>query len=94
MDPIRLVQNILGGGDVQRDRLDIAELELRQANLVRRRREVTEVSASEVIDLVLGWERLERRVELLVSQLQNRTQRETVMEAVYRTGAGSTTSML
>ena len=28
LDPIRLVQNVLGGGDVQRDRLAIADLEL------------------------------------------------------------------
>ncbi|NEP54534.1 MAG: TolC family protein [Moorea sp. SIO3C2] len=94
LDPVRLVQNILGGGDVQRDRLDIAELELRQADLVRRRWEVTEAIASDVIDLVLEWERLDRRVELLVSQLQTQTQRQAVMEAAYRTGAGSTTSML
>ena len=28
MDPVRLVQNVLGGGDVQRDRIAIAGLEL------------------------------------------------------------------
>lgn len=93
-DPIRLIQNILGGGDVQRDRLDIAELELRQADLVRRRWEVTEAIASDVVDLVLEWESLDRKADAMVGQLQTQQQREAVMEAAYRTGSGRTTSML
>lgn len=90
----RLIANILGGGDMQRDRLDIAELEFRQAELVRRRWEVTEAIASQVVDLVLDWERLERRLELAETQLQTQRQRAEVMEAAYRTGSGSTASML
>ena len=34
LDPVRLVQNVLGGGDVQRDRLAIAALELEAENLI------------------------------------------------------------
>lgn len=94
LDPIRLVQNVLGGGDVQRDRIDIAELELRQADLIRRRWEVTEDTAQTVVDLVLDWESLDRRVGLQIAQLQTQRQREAVVEAGYRTGSGSTTSML
>lgn len=90
----RLVANILGGGDMQRDRIAIAELELRQADLVRRRWEVSEAIAQDIIELVLDWERLGRRLDLLNDQLQTQRQREAVMEAAYRTGAGSTTSML
>ena len=93
-DPIRLIQNLLGGGDVQRDRIDIAELELRQADLVRRRWEVSEAIASEVIDRVLEWERLDRQVGLMIAQLHTQRQRAAVIEAGYRTGSGSTPSML
>ncbi|MEA5467038.1 hypothetical protein [Leptothoe sp. PORK10 BA2] len=35
LDPIRLIQNVLGGGDVQRERIAIATLELEAANLIR-----------------------------------------------------------
>ena len=94
MDPIRLIQNILGGGDVQRDRIDIADLELRQADLVRRRWEVSEAIAQEVIDRVLEWERLDRQVGLMITQLHTQRQRAAVIEAGYRTGVGSTPSML
>ena len=90
----RLIANILGGGDMQRDRIAIAELELRQADLVRRRWEVSEAIARDIIDLVLDWEQLGRRLELMDTQLQTQQQREAVMEAAYRTGSGSTASML
>lgn len=90
----RLIANILGGGDMQRDRIAIAELELRQADLVRRRWEVSEAIAQDIVDLVLDWERLGRRLELMDTQLQTQQQREAVMEAAYRTGSGSTSSML
>ena len=46
------------------------------------------------IRVVLDWERLGRRLDLLNDQLQTQRQREAVMEAAYRTGSGSTTSML
>ena len=94
LDVVRLVQNLLGGGEMQRDRIQIAELELRQADLIRRRQEVAEGLGRDVIRLVLRWERLERNAELLDSQLLTQRQRVAVLEAGYRTGSGSTTSML
>lgn len=69
MDPVRLVQNVLGGGDVQRDRIEIATLELEAANLIRRREEVAEGIAREIIDLVLNYEHLDRQAVLVVWQL-------------------------
>ncbi|MGB3495208.1 MAG: hypothetical protein WBA57_20935 [Elainellaceae cyanobacterium] len=93
-DPVRLVQNLLGGGDVQRDRLVIADLELQQADLVRRRWEVSEAIAQTIIDEVLNWERLDRQLELLDSQMLTQQQQQAVMEASYRTGSGSTATML
>lgn len=90
----RLIANILGGGDMQRDRIAVAELEFRQAELVRRRWEVSEAIAQDIVGLVLDWERLERRLALMETQLQTQRQRAEVMEAAYRTGSGSTASML
>ena len=34
VDPLRLVANIFGGGDVQRDNIAIADLEVKAATLV------------------------------------------------------------
>ena len=94
LDPLRLVQNLLGGGDVQRNRLAIANLEVLAADLVWRRKEVAESLAREVIDGVLEYEALGRRLELLESQLETQLQQQVVMEVVYRTGQGTTATML
>ena len=94
LDPLRLVQNIFGGGDVQRNRLAIANLEIQSADLIRRREEVAEGLAREVIDLVLEYEAADRHLETLQSQIATQASRQAVMEASYRTGAGSTTTML
>ena len=93
-DPVRLVQNLLGGGDMQRDRLAIAELELQQADLVRRRWEVSEAIAQTIIDQVLNWERLDRQLDLLETQSLTQQQQQAVIEASYRTGSGNTATML
>ena len=94
LDPLRLVQNIVGGGDVQRDRIAIASLELEAANLLRRREEVAEGIASDVVDLVLSHDAFIRRGNLAYSRLVTQQQRQVVQEAKYRTGQGSTDSML
>ncbi|MEM8611161.1 MAG: hypothetical protein AAGF93_04005 [Cyanobacteria bacterium P01_H01_bin.105] len=94
LDPIRLIQNVLGGGDVQRDRIAIATLELETANLIRRREEVAEGITRDVIDLVLAHEKLLRRGELIASQLATQELRQATQEAKYRTGQSSTDAML
>lgn len=94
LDPMRLVQNVLGGGDVQRDQIAIASLELEAANLIRRRAAVAEGLAGDVVGLVLKYEKLGREVALAQSQLEAHRMRTAVMEAAYRSGQGSTTSML
>lgn len=94
LDPIRLVQNVLGGGDVQRDRLAIATLELETADLIRRREEAAESITRDVIDLVLAHEKLDRQAELIESQLESHLLRVAVAEARYRTGQGATSSMI
>jgi hypothetical protein len=94
VDPFALVQNILGGGEVGRDRLRVADLEVEAANLIRRREEVATAIAREVIDQVLGYEQLGRQGELLDSQIVTQRNQQAVMEASYRTGGGSTSAML
>lgn len=94
MDPLELVQNILGGGNVGRDRLEVAALEVEAANLIRRREEVAEALAREVVDQVLEYEQLGRRLELLDAQIVTQEQREAVLEVSYRMGEGSTINML
>lgn len=93
-DPFALAQNILGGGDVGRDRLDVAAIEVEAANLIRRREEVATALAREVIDQVLQYEQLGRQLELLDSQIVTQRQRQAVMEVGYRMGEGTTGTML
>ena len=93
-DPFALVQNILGGGEVGRDCLRVAEIEVEAANLIRRREEVATALAREVIDQVLQYEQLGRQLELLDSQIVTQRQRQAVMEVGYRMGEGTTGTML
>ena len=93
-DPFALVQNILGGGEVGRDRLDVAAIEVEAANLIRRREEVATALAREVIDQVLQYEQMGRQLELLDSQIVTQRQRQAVMEVGYRMGEGTTGTML
>ena len=52
LDPMQLIQNLLGGGAVQRNEIAIAELEMRAADLIRRRQEVAEGLGRDIILLV------------------------------------------
>lgn len=94
LDPLELVQNLLGGGDVQRDQVAIASLEVQAADLVRRREEVAEDLAREVIALVMDHERLDRELTLLASQLETQQLQQAVQESAYRTGQGNTVQMM
>ncbi|MEL7354378.1 MAG: hypothetical protein AAFZ17_03145 [Cyanobacteria bacterium J06650_10] len=67
LDPVELIQNVLGGGDVQRDRLMIASLELQSAELIRRREVADEALARDVVDAVLRYEKLGREIALISS---------------------------
>lgn len=94
LDPIRLLQNVFGGGDVQRDRLAISNLELEAANLIRRCETVAEEITRDVVDRVLNYEKLDRQLALTTTQYETQQQRQAVMEAAYRTGDSSTIRML
>jgi outer membrane protein TolC len=100
-DPLRIAANLLGGGDVQRDNIAIAELEVKsaeleayQANLHRRQAEVKSQLREDVLSLVLEYEAAERKYILAQSKLATYSQQRQLIEIDYQFGNGSTTQML
>ncbi len=100
-DPLRIAANILGGGDVQRDNIAIADLEVKsaeleayRANLHRRKAEVSSQLREEVLGLVLEYEAAEREYVLAQSKLATYNQQRQLIEIDYQFGNGSTTQML
>ena len=100
-DPLRIAANILGGGDVQRDNIAIADLEVKsgeleayRANLHRRKAEVESQLLQEVLGLVLDYEAAEREYVLAQSKLATYHQQRNLIEIDYQFGNGSTTQML
>jgi predicted ATPase len=101
LDPLRIAANVLGGGDVQRDNLAIADLEVKsaeleayRANLHRRKAEVKSQLRDEVLSLVLKYEAAEREYVLAQSKLATYSQQRQLIEIDYQFGNGSTTQML
>ena len=101
LDPLRIAANVLGGGDVQRDNIAIADLEVRsaeleayRANLHRRKAEVKSQLREEVLVLVLEYEAAERKYVLAQSKLATYSQQRQLIEIDYQFGNGSTTQML
>ncbi|MBD2425538.1 hypothetical protein [Phormidium sp. FACHB-1136] len=94
LEPLRLVQNLFGGGDVQRNRLAIADLEVQAADLMRRREEVATALTREVVDQVLQYEQVGRQLGLLDTQIVTQRHQQAVMEVGYRMGQGNTNTML
>ncbi len=100
-DPLRLVANIFGGGDVQRDNIAIADLEVKaatleatRANLVWRRAEVKSQLREEILTLVLDYEAAGRQAALVESQLASHQIQQQLVEIDYRQGNGSTSQFL
>lgn len=100
-DPVRIAANLLGGGDVQRDNIAIADLEVKSAELEayrakahRRKAEVKSQLREEVLGLVLEYEAAEREYVLAQSKLATYSQQRQLIEIDYQYGNGSTTQML
>ena len=98
-DPLRIAANLLGGGDVQRDNIAIADLEVKsgeleayRANLHRRKAEIKSQLREEVLGLVLEYEESVRQYSLVESQLASHQVQQQIMEIEYRFGKGSTSS--
>ncbi len=100
-NPIDIIQNIFGGGAVQRDNIAIASLEIRTADLLAAKAELERQQEEEkvkigdrVLRLLLDYEAAQRRHELLKNQLQTLEQQQRVARVSYRRGRGSTSQML
>ena len=100
-NPVDIIQNLFGGGGVQRDNLAIANLEIRTADLLaakaeleRQQEEEKREIEDEVLALLLDYEAAERKHKLLISQLETLKQQREVIRIAYRMGRGSTSQML
>lgn len=100
-DPVTIIQNLFGGGGVQRDNIAIASLEIRttdllaaKAELERQQEEEKVKIEDEVLRLVLDYEASERKHNLLSSQLETLEQQREVMRIAYKFGKGSTSQIL
>ena len=100
-NPVNIIQNLFGGGGVQRDNIAIADLEIKTTDLLAAKAELERQQESEklkiedtVLRLVLDYEAAQRRHDLLSSQLQTLEQQREVMRIAYRLGRGSTSQIL
>ena len=96
-----IIQNIFGGGGVQRDNLAIANLEIRTSDLLAARAELERQQEEEkvnlgdkILRLLLDYEAATRRQELLLSQLETLERQREVTRIAYRFGRGSTSQVL
>jgi predicted ATPase len=100
-DTLRIAANVFGGGDIQKDNIAIADLEVKsaeleadRANLHRRKAEVKSQLKEDVLGLVLEYEAAEREYVLAQSKLATYSQQRQLIEIDYQFGSGSTTQML
>ena len=100
-DPVNIIQNLFGGGGVQRDNIAIASLEIRttdllaaKAELERQQEEEKLKIEDEVLRLVLNYEASQRKYNLLSSNLETLEQQREVIRIAYRMGRGSTSQIL
>ncbi len=76
-NPVDIIQNLFGGGGMQRDNLAIANLDIRTADLLAAKAELERQQEEEkgkiedkVLHLLLNYEAAQRKHELLTSQLE------------------------
>ena len=100
-NPVNIIQNLFGGGGVQRDNIAIANLEVRTTDLLAAKAELERQQEAEkleiedeVLNLLLDYEAKERKHELLLSQLETLEQQREVVRIAYCMGRGSTSQIL
>jgi hypothetical protein len=100
-NPVDIIQNIFGGGGVQRDRIAIADLEIKttdllaaKAELERQQEEEKLETGDRLLSLLLDYEAANRRHELLSSQLKTLEQQREVARIAYKFGQGETSQIL
>ena len=101
INPFAWIKNLAGGGEMQRDRLAIADLEVKAATLeaaraeLERKREEEKVNLGDkVLRLLLDYESATRRFKLIESQLQSFNVSREVFRIRYRLGEGTTEQLL
>ena len=101
INPFSWIKNLAGGGDIQRSKIAIADLELKKANvevqrteLERRYTEVQTQTREQILTLVLDYEAAERQAALITAQLNNHQIITKAMEIDYRFGGSSTDAYL
>jgi chromosome segregation ATPase len=101
LDPIKLVQNIFGGGDVQRTRLTIADLETKTSalsfDLVQLEQAIEDeksVLREKIYNLLLEIQDNSRQVQLIESQLETFKKQKEIFKIQYAAGEGTTNQYL
>ncbi len=101
VNPFAWIKNLAGGGDMQRDRLAIADLEIKaatleaaRAELERQREEEKVLLGEKVLRLVLDYEAAQRQYALVKSQLETYNQQQSIRRIRYRLGQGDTSEFL
>ena len=101
VNPFAWIKNLAGGGDMQRDRLAIADIEVKAATLeaaraqLERQREEEKVNLGDkVLRLVLDYEAARRQYALVKSQLETYNQQQEILRIRYRLGEGDTSQFL
>ena len=101
VNPFVWIKNIAGGGEMQRDRLAIADLEIKAATLEAARAELENKLESEklalkekVIELVIEVEEGDRQINLIQSQIETFELQEKIFRIKYAQGGGSTSQFL
>ncbi|MGB5772086.1 MAG: TolC family protein, partial [Crocosphaera sp.] len=101
IDPFAWIRNLAGGGDMQRDRLAIADLEVKAATLeaaraeLEKQREQEKVNLGEkVLQLLLNYEAATRQVELVESQVKTFQVSREAFRIRYKFGEGTTEQLL
>ncbi len=101
VNPFAWIQNLAGGGQMQRDRLAIADLEVKAATLeaaraeLERKREQEKINLGEkVLQLLLDYEAATRQVELVESQVRTFQVSREAFRIRYRFGEGTTEQWL
>ncbi|GCL56377.1 hypothetical protein NIES3806_37370 [Microcystis aeruginosa NIES-3806] len=100
-DPIAILQNIFGGGQVQQQRMAITDLEIRAADLEAARAELERQRAAkrsqlgeQVLTLVIAYETAGDRERAILAQLSNHDLLTRITEIDYRLGGSSTETYL
>lgn len=101
INPFAWIKNLTGGGQMQRDQLAIADLEINaatleaaKAELERQREEEKILLGEKVLRLVLDYEANFRKLELIRSQLKTYNQQQEILRIRYRLGQGETSQFL